>query len=87
MQQRNQAISRMARPSRVLMSLLRRTKIRGKTPTIIVRTALRKSGEKEESKPSSAATRADRNMNTAQQISAMPTLRDMTPRFIVPVPA
>ena len=86
MQHMNQAINRMARPSRVLMSLCRRTKISGKIPTIMVRMALSSSGENDESKPSTAATSADRNMKLAQQISAMPTFRDITPQFIVPAP-
>ena len=85
-QLKNQAMSRIARPSRVLMSLCRRTKTSGKMPTIIVRMPLSSSGEKDESNPSSAATSADRNMNTAQQISAIPTFLDMTPTFIDPIP-
>ena len=65
------------------MPELRRTKMKGKIPTVNVMTKLIIRAARALSRPFPKETRMDRNMNNALTSSAKPTLRDMTFRFTV----
>jgi hypothetical protein len=72
----------MAKPSESLISSVFFTKIRGKTPTMVVMNPLISNGENEESIPLRIETNIESSMNAPLKINVTPKYLDISFIFI-----